>query len=657
MPRFHAASAGGFEPPPTEPFSPPPPGSADSLFAPATAGQAPSSAPPPSYPGAGAQGAPRPGDRLGDFELLAKLGEGGFGEVFLARQVSLGREVALKVSADARGEARALARLEHESIVRVYDQATDWERNLRLLWMQYVPGASLERVIRRLARRAPEGWDGQAILEAVAAASPGPAAADHAARRDRERLEGSDFASAVCWLGARLAEALAHAHAQGVVHRDVKPANILLSRSGRPFLADFNLAFQPHAADGPGGQGVGGTVRYMAPEHLDAYAQVAPPEAVGARSDVYSLGVVLFELLTGRRPFEDPAPDLPVRTALADMAAERRAGAPSPRRLRPEVPEVLDRAVRRCLDPDPARRYQAAELADALDGCRELLAAHKQMPPAGPLTRAAVTHPMPTAIWLVLLPHLFGASVDLGYNVLWLAGTPDGGRLALTFVALALGYSAAAFSVTGWLTVRLCRPTAELSLRLRAGETMDAASVDALRRRSLWNPWWGMVLSGIGWLPGGVLMPVLLSWLAGPLDWAVYLHLALSFTIAGMIALTYNALASWFLVLRVGYPRLWVDASGLRESARVELRGVEGRLWLVQLLSCLVPLAAGAALMAGLRAAGPEQVGTPSYRTFQALVIGLTVLGMAGCWLAVSISRRLTETLTALTGGERLSSR
>src|SRR5262249_5520868 len=157
-----------------------------------------------------------------------------------------------------------------------------------------------------------------------------------------------DFVEAVCWLGARLAEALAHAHGKGILHRDIKPANILLNRYGRPLLADFNVAFDAQRTPGPGG-GLGGTLAYMAPEHLDAFdpAGDTPAEAVDERSDVYPRGVVLFELLTGRLPFP-AAPSGDLVLALGQMAAERRRGVPLEGRS-VEVPDVLGRVLGRCL--------------------------------------------------------------------------------------------------------------------------------------------------------------------------------------------------------------------------------------------------------------------------------------------------------------------
>jgi serine/threonine protein kinase len=188
---------------------------------------------------------PEPGGQFGDFEILSLLGEGAFAKVYLARQISLGRQVALKVSANQGTEARTLAILEHDHIVRVFSEVVDPTHNLRLLCMQYVPGTTLQCLIEEFCRRDPRAWSGRALVEIIDRQSRQPAIFDPAALRDREVLHGADFIEAVCWIGARLAEALAHAHGQGVLHRDIKPANILVSRYGRPMLVDFNVALDP----------------------------------------------------------------------------------------------------------------------------------------------------------------------------------------------------------------------------------------------------------------------------------------------------------------------------------------------------------------------------------------------------------------------------
>ncbi|MDY3563346.1 serine/threonine protein kinase, partial [Gemmata sp. JC673] len=262
---------------------------------------------PPAYAHEGGAAVP---PRVGDFEIVSKLGQGAFGQVFLARQVSLGRHVALKVAdrelAD-RSEGPLLAGLEHDHIVKVFSAFADPDTGLAGLCLQYVPGADLGVLIRHLydgGRRPESGAELLAALDRLGRGDPG---FDPAALRDRAALGADDFPQAVCRLGARLAEALAFAHARGVLHCDIKPANILVTPYGRPMLADFNVAFdRTRHRDGVR---YGGTLAYMAPEYYAAMAG-RPGGAADERCDVYSLGVVLHELATGRRP-PRPAPQEP----------------------------------------------------------------------------------------------------------------------------------------------------------------------------------------------------------------------------------------------------------------------------------------------------------------------------------------------------------
>ena len=151
-------------------------------------------------------------------------------------------------------------------------------------------------------------WTGRAFLEALDSQATKEAPFDPAAARDRECLDGCDFVECLCWLGSKLAEALAHAHSQGVLHRDIKPANILVSPYGRPLLADFNVAQAPAALRGTDKETFGGTLPYMAPEHLDAFTgQTDATARVDQRSDIYSFGVLGYELLAGRPPFTNAA--------------------------------------------------------------------------------------------------------------------------------------------------------------------------------------------------------------------------------------------------------------------------------------------------------------------------------------------------------------
>src|SRR5207249_3913891 len=153
-----------------------------------------------------------------------------------------------------------------------------------------------------------------------------PAAAGVAATAALEMFEHSSYVGAVLWLGARLAAGLAHAHERGVIHRDLKPANVLLTDDGQPMLLDFNLAADggPQSKVGAAAARVGGTLPYMAPEQLRAF-RGGPASVVDGRSDLYALGLILFELLTGR-------PAFPVRVGkgheVIDKMLADRAGHP-----------------------------------------------------------------------------------------------------------------------------------------------------------------------------------------------------------------------------------------------------------------------------------------------------------------------------------------
>jgi hypothetical protein len=163
-----------------------------------------------------------------------------------------------------------------------------------------------------------------------------------------------------------------------------------------------------------------------------------------------------------------------------------------------------------------------------------------------------------------------------------------------------------------------------------------------MRRRALALPLWAAGLSCIGWLPGGVLFPLLIHLMAGPVSSKVFSHFLFSFTISGLIALTYSGLAVQWIVVRVLYPRLWMDGSRFRETARQELTSLDRRLRVWQFLAGIIPLA-GAALMVSV---GPEEFSLG----FRILAVALIALGMAGLGLGLLIGSRIQQILTALVG-------
>lgn len=580
-----------------------------------------------------------PGRCFDDFEILRSLGTGSFARVLLARQRSLDRLVALKATTNESDEARTLASLEHAHIVQVFSETVYPQYGLRLLCMQYVPGLTLARIIEVLAHRDPATWSGRTILDILDTFATEPTAFDPAALESRAELESCDFPQAVCRLGARLAEALAHAHAHGVLHLDLKPANVLVNRYGRPFLADFNIArVGRHRAttdDAP----MGGTLGYMAPEHLDAFRTASA--GVDERSDHYSLGVVLFELLTGRLPHERRPEKSREMESLREMAIERRAAAPSPAALRAEIPAVLDRVVRRCLEPEGKDRYAtAAELAQALEGCRELRAVERQLPPPHVLMSAAARRPYLFIALLTLVPHFLGSAVNIPYNALRIVNdlTED---QKTCFGHLVLGYNLFIYplciALQIWVVRRLARGVR--ALRPAAPNRADAATV---RRHALTMPGWAIGLGCLGWLPGGLLFPLGLHVFSDPVPPEAFGHFLVSFTISGLIALTYSYFGVLYLTLHLFYPRLWSDPAELRRHAQAELADIPGRVRLFQLLAGVIPLS-GAILMIVV---GPDEL----TRTFRLLVTALIALGLLGFGVTLLVSGRVLRIHALFTG-------
>jgi serine/threonine protein kinase len=579
------------------------------------------------------------GQRLGDFDLVAVLGSGAFARVFLARQVSLDREVALKISANRGMEARTLASLEHEYIVQVFSEEIDRERDLRWMCMQYVPGTTLDRIIRALSDRQSWTWTGSDFLATIDALSTRSATFDPSALRDRELLATCDQEEAVCWIGARLAEALAYAHSRGVLHRDIKPANILVNPYGRPFLADFNIALDPGHQHGSAGAMFGGTLAYMAPEHLDAFNPDTDtsPEAVDERSDVFSLGVVLTELYTGRSPFGRQSSE-----DLGAVAMERRCPPPT---LGPDsrVPAVLRRILLRCLAGEPAERYgRAIELADALDGARSLSTVTKELNTIVRMVPLLEKHPFLAMLLLAVVPHMLGSIVNISYNAIRIVGQLDLYQQA-EFARIVVGYNAVLYPLCVWLVYRATAQPFWVWRQLRQGRTIAAESVDAARLRLLKLPGYTCILAIIGWGPGAILFPWLLDLLAGPVGWPIYGHFVISFAISGLIALTYSYFAVNFMVLRGLYPRLWSDAHDFTQKARLELRGRKKVLKYFQWLAGAIPCA-GAMLALGV------QSDISHYQTFRVLVICLIALGLLGFSIANMAHDCLSRILSVFAG-------
>jgi serine/threonine protein kinase/peroxiredoxin len=347
--------------------------------------------------GASSSDTPLPGDSarpavLG-YEILDELGRGGMGVVYKARQLRLNRVVALKMilaGAHAgskeqerfRSEAEAVAKLQHPNIVQIYEVSESEGRPYFSL--EYVDGGSLAQVL-----------DG----------TPQPA------RKSAE-------------LVAAVAKAMETAHKQNVVHRDLKPANVLLTRDGKPKVTDFGLAKHMDSEQGQTRSGaILGTPSYMAPEQAAGRnREIGPP------ADVYALGAILYEMLTGRPPFRGETPMDTMLQAVSDEPIP-------PTRLQPKLPRDLETICLKCLQKMPGKRYSsAAALADDLE--RFLSGSPIHARPVGPIERGLKwVRRRPAAAALIGVSSIAIFSLVLGgwsfsARLAWALKTADDQRLA-----------------------------------------------------------------------------------------------------------------------------------------------------------------------------------------------------------------------------------
>src|SRR6187401_3192002 len=264
------------------------------------------------------------GQIIGKYKILSTIGSGGFGTVYLAEDTWINKKVALKVPhkqgldfGELLREPRLLATLNHPNIVTIL--TAEKQENVFFIVMEFVPGETLEAILAR---------DGALDLATAL-----------------------DYTCQIC-------NAVDHAHRQGVLHRDLRPSNVLVTDNGLVKVADFGTSrFLEIAAHGTT---VIGSPPYMAPEQFVGRAVFA--------SDIYSLGVTMYQMMTGTLPYEMPAP--------GDLDRLRRGELVEPPRLRnPDIPPVIEAIVMRALAVDVSARYQRAEdvLTDLLDARRELV--------------------------------------------------------------------------------------------------------------------------------------------------------------------------------------------------------------------------------------------------------------------------------------------
>ncbi len=303
----------------------------------------------------------RPEGPLGDYRIVREIGRGGMGVVYEAVQISLGRRVALKVlpfasTFDAKqlqrfqNEAQAAAQLHHTNIVPVF--GTGQDRGVHYYAMQFIDGQTLAALIQERRGSSPPARRDQLDQPVGSADQPTPPLA--ALSTERSACDPAFFRT-VAQLGIQAAEALEHAHQVGIIHRDVKPSNLLIDARGNLWVTDFGLAHCQSQAGLTMTGDLVGTLRYMSPERV-----LAKRVTVDHRADVYSLGATLYELLTLEPAFRGSDR----QELLRQIAFEEPR---APRQINKTIPADLETIVLKAVEKNPTERYATAqELADDL---------------------------------------------------------------------------------------------------------------------------------------------------------------------------------------------------------------------------------------------------------------------------------------------------
>lgn len=498
------------------------------------------------------------GQYIEDFRVLHPLGRGAFAQVYLAIQESMNRLVALKVSSRGTDEPQTLSQLDHPNIVRVYDQRTIHQLQVHLLYMQAVLGGNLASVVTATRELPLNQLSGDLLLnfidQSLIAAQQQPPE-----REPDAAPAGKDWASTVAWIGQQLAEGLQSAHDKGVFHRDVKPANILMTAEGRPKLADFNVS---HSALTEKGSAIGGTLAYMSPEHLIASDAMQVQETpVDQRSDLYSLAVVLWELWQGQRPWPNAGPAENWSAAVRQQLALRNADPVYRREDHSSAGQWLYRVLRQSLSVSQSLRPQS---------CRELgmrlrlamfpdLAARFAPPLGSFVDRLRKNSVLIITAFITILPNALAGLLNFTYNKLVVIEglkkeLPEGGEqfqnLVNDFNKISVQINATAFGIGGAILIYFCWRVRQAMNRANANLAASEQDIDWVWR-------FGHRAAVIGaslWISFGLIFPFMIRLSQPAFNNEAVAHFFMSLSICGGIAWIYPFYGVSLLSTVVYYP-------------------------------------------------------------------------------------------------------
>jgi serine/threonine protein kinase/formylglycine-generating enzyme required for sulfatase activity len=420
---------------------------------------------------------------IGRYSILREIGRGGQGVVYLARDTSLNRQIAIKVLASGAAfwpstrerflrEAEAASKLDHPNICSIHEIGET--RGHPYIAMRFVDGESLGRKIQRARRAVERGEPSNLLGHAPGADTPHRMASGSAVTTSGPNTRGE--IAAVARVIEKTARALQAAHEAGLVHRDIKPGNIMVTRDDEPVILDFGLAREAESDQSrlTGSGQLVGTPAYMSPEQLEG-----DRGDIDGRTDVYALGVTLYESLTYRLPFAATT-----REQLYRMIATKEP--PNPRRLNPRISRDLKVVLETAMEKNRGRRYRSAEaFAEDLRRLRAHEPIHAR--PPGPVTRAWK--------WTRRNPGRAAALIAAIVTVLAVAGFLTGEKIARDRAVarhlvraerlLAKGDPAAALEAVTRARERDPGSTAPLELKVRIDESVRLARAEARKRDAL----------------------------------------------------------------------------------------------------------------------------------------------------------------------------
>ncbi|MET8876687.1 serine/threonine-protein kinase [Nocardia sp. NPDC004604] len=533
------------------------------------------------------------GQKIDDFDLMTGLGRGAFARVFLARQRSMQRLVAVKISRDKGAEPQTLAQLDHDYIVRVFDQRVLQSRRLRLLYMQYVPGGTLFTVLERV-RNTPEAErSGALLLDVIDSVLADKGEIQPSESAVRAELAALSWPETIAWLGRRLALALDYAGRCGVLHRDIKPANVLLTAEGIPKLADFNISFSGNVSGDSPVAYFGGSLAYMSPEQL---AAVHPDKSTTAadldtRSDLYALAVMLWELLTGSKPFDDKMATGGDRTTLDGML-DRRSGSPQSlpyQDLPADCPAALRRALVRALEPDPERRWaRGADMAQQFDVSLDARARDLVDPPPHSWRLRARLLMHPIMALAIAVPNALAILYSYNHNRTLIIAKLDE-QAQHRFDQIAVITYGICFLIGVIVTTVLVANLWSISRGLRTGKCYDAPTLTRARTDTLQLGRRTVLTCFALWVLAGVVVPVSVQVSGNHLTAGAYLHFFITQIVCGAIAMAYPYFLVNFYAVRSIYP-MFLPHGGLGAADDAQLRQLDRRSNYFLAIAAAVPL-------------------------------------------------------------------